>query len=272
MLNLGDVLRGSVHGTTGYLSHPRDLQVLEAAIVHNLPILQAFGQVVVATNYGPVGREGLRSANARLWRRYLPEPVIIDSPHNRGHSIGTADLDNILFEYCKGTGSQWLCKGSNDVLLGDQVLQIPVQPAGFYYLNAVSYSALRDHAFDLSQFTSAFFYPQSTFYVIDVSQTDFLVDRDFLDRSWRIVNRIPGYNGRIWEHIPGWTCEHLLRQCVLRNELTTCHMMSEEQYRHLLQIVIDGRIEDCSYKGLAINGICHAQGLSDPSDAVVVMP
>ena len=30
------------------------------------------------------------------------------------------------------------------------------------------------------------------------------------------------------------------------------------------------RIEDCSFKGLQINGICHGQGLASPRDTVVI--
>lgn len=270
-MRFGDVLRRCVYGTTGYLADAWDLDALERLIEHNLPILRVFRQVVVATNYGPEGRDDLAAANSRLWRRYVPDCVVLDSEVNRGHSIGTSDLDNRLFDYCKAIGARWLCKSANDVRLDPPVLRIPVHDASFYYLNAVSYDALEAQGFDLSRFVAEFFYPQATFYAIDVSTTDFLVDKEFLDRSWAVVNRIPGYNGRIWEHIPGWSCEYLLRQCVLRNGLTRCHLMSDDQFRQVLGIVMDRRITDCSHKGLSINGICHAQGMPDHGEFLAVV-
>ena len=254
-----DVIRRSVYGTTGYLEEAQDLEFLELAIVRNLPILRRFRQVIVATNYGEANRPTLTPGNTSLWRRYFPDCVILDSPVNRGHSIGTSDLDNLLFDHCKENEIPWLCKGSNDVLLDERVLEIPVSEGSFYFLQAVSYNALRQQDFDLSSFTAGFFFPQTTFYAIDVTATDYLVDKDFLDRSWRIVNRIPEYNGRIWEHIPGWSCEHLLRQCALRNRLTRVPLMTDAQFLQVLKVVIDHQIEDCSFKGLSINGIRHAQ-------------
>ncbi|MDQ1246294.1 MAG: hypothetical protein QG597_662 [Actinomycetota bacterium] len=269
-MEFGDIARRCVYGTTGYLSDPQQLTGLELAIGHNLPILRQFRGVVVATNYGGEQRADLAAANARLWRAYLPDCVILDHRINRGHSIGTSDLDNLLFDHCRAVGHVWLCKGSNDVLLDAPMLRIPVVEADFYYLNAVAYSALVAAGIDPTQPEFGFFFPQTNFYAIKVAAADYLVDRELLDRSWAIVNRIPDYNGRIWEHIPGWSCERLLRLCVQRNGLSRCHLMSDEQFRRVLQVVIDQRIEDCSYKGLAINGICHLQSLINPTPVQVV--
>jgi hypothetical protein len=191
---------------------------------------------------------------------------------NRGHSIGTADLDNLLFDHCKAAGIRRLCKSANDVLLSASVLSVEVDEADFYYLDAVSYDALAERDFDLTAFAGpAFFFPQTTFYAIDVSRTDHLVDKAFLDRSWRIVNQTPGYNGRIWEYIPRWSCELLLRKCVTRNHLTRCRLLSDQQWAQVLALVRDLRITDCSLKNVTVNGICHAHP-DDPSGLAQAAP
>ena len=41
---------------------------------------------------------------------------------------------------------------------------------------------------------------------MDTSRAEELIDPKFLDASFRLVERIPDYNGRIWEHLPGWSC------------------------------------------------------------------
>ncbi len=271
-MRFGEIVGRSVYGTTGLLAVEADLEALEAAIVHNLPVLREFSQVLVATNYAGTRRDALSESNARLWRTFFPDVVLIDSTLNRGHSIGTSDLDNALFDSSKSSGVSWLCKSANDMLLEVSLLDIEVTEAQFYYLNAVSFSALRQHDFDLATFGDGFLYPQTTFYAIDIDASDYLVDKEFLDRSWRIVQRIPDYSGRIWEYIPRWSCENLLRRCVLRNGLTTSHLMSNEQWQQVMRVVVDQQIEDCSFKGLRINGICHAQGLADPSQALTVVP
>lgn len=267
---MGDLLTQATYGTTGYVETERDLIEAERVIGHNLPVLRRFSHVAVATNYHPDAAADLRRGYHAMWRRHVPECTLIDSGHNRGHSIGTADLENLLWAHCRSHGQRWLCKGANDVLLDPAVFDIRVTPADFYFLNAVSYDALVQHGLNLSLFVDGFFFPQTTFYVIDTCAGDDLYDEAALDAAWHQVTAIPDYNGRIWEYLPGWSCERLLRDSVLRNGLRRCHLMSDEQWRRVLDIVVAKRISDCSFKGLSINGICHGQGLIDPALATVV--
>ena len=259
-MKFSEVVGKSAYGTIGYIADPDDLRILEQHIVHNLPLLTAFTQVIVATNYGGASPRELAADTTEVWRRYVPDCVMLNSGRNRGHSIGTSDLDNLVFDHCKANDIEWLCKSANDVLLSAPVLDIEIQAADFYYLNAVSSSVLRQQDLDLARIGADLFFPQTNFYAINVSKTDFLIDKEFLDRSYAIVNRIPDYNGRIWEHIPRWSCELLLRKCVLRNGLTRCHLMDDAQFSRLLRLVQERSIEDCSHKNLTINGICHCHG------------
>ena len=265
-MKFGEVVSRSVYGSIGYLRDPRDVALLERNLRHNLPLLGLFRGVVVATNYGGDSTRELAALNRETWRRYVPDCVLLDSPVNRGHSIGTSDLDNMVFDHCKASGAPWLCKGASDVLLGAPVLDIEVDDADFYFLNAVSCRALPEVDGEHGETALDFFFPQTNFYAIDVGKTDFLVDKEFLDRSFAIVSRIPGYNGRIWEHIPGWSCENLLRKCVFRNGLTRCHLLDDAQFARLLRLVRERGIEDCSYKNLAIAGICHVHETASPGN------
>lgn len=267
----GDVLRRCTYGSTGYIDSESALSDLEATLRRNLPVLGEFRRVAVATNFAEGGETGrLARTHEQLWRDLFPDVALLNSATNRGHSIGTADLDNMLFDHCKATGDPWLCKTANDVWLDQSVLGIEVTDAQFYYFNAVAYAALAKSGFELERFTVAggFLYPQTNFYVIDVHATDYLVDKDFLDRSWAYVRTIPEYNGRIWEYIPGWACEALLAECVRRNRLSTCHLATPTQYEAVLAWVLEQQIEDCSHKGLRINGVCHAQGVTCESAIV----
>lgn len=259
-----DVLARCVFGTTGYLESVADLDRSEQVVNANLPVLAAFDQVVVATNYAEGSDEQLRRANARMWRSLRADVVMLDSPRNRGHSIGTGDLDNMLIEWCTSSQRRWLCQSANDLVLSPRVLDIDVEPAQFYFINAVSYDAIAQREFNVDSFTGDYFYPQGTFWVMDVDGMDHLVDPGFLDASWRVVNRIDGYSGRIWEHIPGWAYENVLRQVVLRRGLTRHTLLTAEQWRRVLDLTAEHRISDCSLKGVDLAGICHVQGLDDP--------
>lgn len=256
MDEFGSIIGASAYGSIGFVRDHADLEVLERRLQHNLPVLERFKGIVVAANFGHDSRS-LRADHAAIWRHRFPESSIIDSPFNRGHSIGTSDLDNMVFDHCKAMGYQWLCKSAHDILLDEGVLRIPVQPADFYFINAVSFDALKQHGFDLTAFTHGFFFPQTNFYAIDVTKVDYLIDPRFLDRTWERVQAIEHYNDRIWEHIPGWSCELLLREAVVRNGLARCSLTTDEQWEQILQVVIEQQITDCSFKGMRINGIQH---------------
>lgn len=254
----GDVLRACTYGSTGHVGSATDLAEIDQVIDRNEPMLREFTDLVIAANFSGES-ESLKADHASLWRSRFPDVVLLDSPVNRGHSIGTSDLDNLLFDYCKANGRDLLCKSAHDIILEEAAFAIPVEPAQFYFINAVSYDALAAHDFNLGRFSEEFFYPQTTFYVIDTPATESLVDQNFLDRTWEYVNSVPDYNGRVWEYIPGWSCERLLRDAVVRNKLTTFSLTTDAQWQHILRFVIDARIADCSFKGIAINGILHAQ-------------
>ena len=257
-VRFGDVLRACTYGSTGHVGSAFDLHEINEVIDRNEPMLREFTGLVIAANFsGDV--ESLKADHASLWRSRFPDVVLLDSPANRGHSIGTSDLDNLLFDYCKSSGRDLLCKSAHDIIIDEAAFDILIEPAQFYFINAVSYDSLAAHGFDRARFDGEFLYPQTTFYVIDTRATDYLVDPELLDRTWAYVNSVPDYNGRVWEYDSGWTCERLLRDAVTRNELTTCSLTTDAQWQEILQFVIDARVTDCSFKGLAINGILHAQ-------------
>ena len=90
-MNLKQLINQSVYGTIGYISSQNDLELLEQYILYNLPVLKEYKQIIVATNYSTLG---LIDSNAQLWKKYFPSCVLLDSPINRGHNIGTSDLDD----------------------------------------------------------------------------------------------------------------------------------------------------------------------------------
>ena len=137
-MNLKHIINKSVYSTIGYISSQDDLELLEQYIVYNLPVLKEFKQILVATNYGSL----LQNQNAQLWKKYFPNCILIDSKTNRGHNFGTADLDNLVFDWCKENNEEWLCKVSNDIILQESILNKEIKEADFYYLIGISYEDL----------------------------------------------------------------------------------------------------------------------------------
>lgn len=254
---LKKLINKSVYGTIGYISSQEDLDLLEQYIIYNLPVLKEFKRIAVFTNYKDYSNTDLILKNNALWTKYFPNCVYINNPTNRGHNHGYTDLDNLVINYCKLTNTEWLCKGANDVIFQESILDKEIGEADFYYLNGIGYGGMVKYDFDYDRIINEDFYPQTNFYFINVSKIDYLNNKEYLDETYEQIQKIENYNGKIWEHIPGWSCEEFLRQCIKRNKLTKEHLVSLDKYRTLLQIIKDYNIHDCSHKNIMIEGICH---------------
>jgi hypothetical protein len=113
--------------------------------------------------------------------------------------------------------------------------------------------------FDFDRIIQEDFYPQTNFYFINVSKTDYLNDKQYINETYQMVSNIPDYNGKIWEYIEGWSCETFLKQCIERNNLIKYHLLPQEKYVSLLQVIKEYNIHDCSHKNIMVEGICHFQ-------------
>ena len=250
---LKELINKSIYGTIGYIASQDDLETIEQYILYNLPVLKEFKKIVIATNYG----SPLQNENFKLWKKYFPDCVVIDSKLNRGHNHGYTDLDNLVFNWCKENNEEWLCKGANDIVFKDSILEKKVGDADFYYMNGIGYGGMIKYNFNPEQIISEDFYPQTNFYFINVLKTDYLNDKQYLDETYEYIQNIPNYNGKIWEYVEGWSCEDLLKKCIERNKLSKYHLVSKEKYYILLQTIKNNNIHDSSHKNLMIEGICH---------------
>ena len=254
---LKDLINKSYYGTIGYISSLKDLEILESYILYNLPILKEYKEIIISTNFKSYPQ--LVVENSNLWKKYFPNCILLDSKINRGHNFGTADLDNILFNYCKTNNIKWLCKSSNDIILQSIILDKEVLNSDFYYLSGIGCGGMVKYNFNFEIIEKDYFYPQSNFYILNVEKCDYINNKKYLDETYKQIQSIPNYNGKIWEYIQGWTCEDFLKQCVERNNLLNYHLIPPKTYRKLLQLVKDEQIHDCSHKNIMIEGICHFQ-------------
>lgn len=255
-MNLKQLINQSVYGTIGYISSQSDLNLIEQYIIYNLPVLKEYKQIIVATNYKNYPE--LTKENTQLWTKYFPNCIILDSQTNRGHNFGTADLDDMVFDYCKENNIEWLCKSANDIILQESILNKEIEEADFYYLNGIGYGGMVKYNFNFNKIIEQDLYPQTNFYFINVSKTDYLNDKEHINEIYNKVQNIPNYNNKAWEY--GFrSCETLLRECIERNNLLKYHLISKEKYVFLLNIVKHYQIHDCSHKNIMIEGICHYQ-------------
>jgi hypothetical protein len=256
-MNLKQLINKSVYGTIGYISSQDDLDLLEQYILYNLPVLKEYKQIIVATNYD----SPLQQKNTQLWKKYFPNCYLIDSEVNRGHNFGTADLDNLVFDWCKKNNIEWLCKSANDMIFQKSILNKEIEEADFYYTTSVGYGALfppYEITSDKVYNTYEYFYPQTNFYFINVFKTKYLNDKEHINEIYNKIKNISNYNGKAWEY--GFrSCEFLLKECIEKNNLLYFNLISKEKFTILLKLIKENYIHDPSHKNIMVEGICHFQ-------------
>jgi hypothetical protein len=252
-MNLKQLINKSIYGTIGYVSSQDDIDLLESYILYNLPVLREFKQIVIATNYS----SSLQAKNEQIWRKYFPNCIILDSPINRGHSFGTADLDNLVFNWCKKNNEKWLCKGANDIIISELILEKQIEKADFYYLNGISYEDLYLNGFNYEKIYNQHFFPQTNFYLIRIDKIDYIYNNEYIDKMYQYILSIPDYTNKIWEYFPEWSCELSLKGCVERNKLKKYYLLNKNKHNILCEIINVHKIGDPSHKNIMINGICH---------------
>ena len=254
-MNLKELINKSWYGSIGYINNDLDIELLGSYLLHNQLVLDEFKGHIFAFTYNELNEEYLENTISTLY----PDAIIIYLDKNRGHNFGTADLDNTVFDICKDLKVEWLCKASNDIILQPEVLGIEIEEADFYYMNGIGYGGMENWNFDFNKIQNEYFYPQTNFYFINVSKTDYLTDKQYINETYEYIQSVENYNGKIWEYIQDWTCEDFLKQCVERNNLSKYNLIPHKTLIKLLELVKQNQIHDCSHKNIMIEGICHYQ-------------
>ena len=254
-MNLKTLINKSYYGSIGYIEDNTSIDLLGSYLLHNKPVLDEFKGHIFAFTHKELDWSYLKTVIQGLY----PNAIILLLGKNRGHNFGTADLDNFIFDYCKENNIEWLCKSANDVILTEDVLSVETDEADFYYLNGISFEDLNNFKFDYKEVLDKHFYPQTNFYFINVFKTDYLNNKEYIDSTYNQSLEIPNYNGKIWEYIPGWSCENFLKQSVIRNCLSKRYLLNSETHNKLCETIKLYQIGDPSHKNIMINGICHYQ-------------
>ena len=244
--------------SVGYVSKKEDLDILESYIQYNMSILNEFKNIITSTTYSNLDEE-LKLLLEQTWKKYFPNSIHIDAKISRTHSFGAADNDNNVFDYCKINNIEWMCKSANDVILDPSLLNLDVNESDFYYLNGISYEDITKSNFSYDKLYNEHFYPQTNFYIINVAKCDYLNDKKYINDTFKIMTQISNYSGKIWEYIPGWSCENFLKQCVERNNLKKYYLLNKDKHNQLCEVINQFKIGDPSHKNIMINGICHFQ-------------
>lgn len=234
---------------------------------YNVDLIKQFPQVIISTN--SLEDTPMRKINQyhNTWRRMVPNCVILHSDKNRGHMFGTIDLEEVILEYVKKElpEVQYLWKSMDDVITTTELLDVEVEEAEFYYLPGFSYETIQQAGGKenlrkiYNAFNSGFYTPQTTFFILDITNVDSLYGNDVpskIDIYQEVKARNPSV--KPWE-IPfdikfdcethlGRTTKDLKKFCLLK-----------DQFEDLLDMVEVNKIGDPAHKNIYFEklGVCH---------------
>lgn len=257
-MKLIELIKKSYFVANGYIEDESSLELLEGYINYNFDVLKEFKHIVIANTYKEYSDE-LSNINKNIWKKYFDNVELIDIKNNRGHSFGIADSENALISFCKNLDVEWICKCSNDVTIETKIFNREIGDADLYYFNGISYEDLYLNNFDYEKIYNEHFYPQTNFYFLNISKIDYLYDEDYVNETYEYRLKIENYNNKIWEYIPGWSCENFLKRCVNRNNLKIEYFLSKEEHINLCKNINAYKIGDPSHKNVSICGVCHLQ-------------
>ena len=234
---------------------------------YNADLIKQFPHVIISTN--SLDDTSIHTINLyhNTWRKLVPNCIILNSTVNRGHMLGTIDLEEVILKYVKRELPEvrYLWKSMDDVITTSDLLDLDVEEAEFYYLPGFSYESIqkaggKQNLHKVYQtFDSGVYTPQTTFFILDVTNIDTIYGND-IDTKIAIYEEVKARNPSVkpWEvpfntkfdcetHL-GRTTKDLKKYCLLK-----------DQFEDLLDMVEVNKIGDPSHKNIYFEklGVCH---------------
>lgn len=265
-MNLHSLISKSCYATIATITDD-SFDKLNLFMQYNVDLIKQFPQVIISTN--SLEDTPMRKINQyhNTWRRMVPNCIILNSTVNRGHMFGTIDLEEVILEYAKRElpEVQYLWKSMDDVITTTELLDVEIEEAEFYYLPGFSYESIQKAGGKetlrkiYDAFDSGFYTPQTTFFILDITNVDSLYGNDVpskIDIYQEVKTRNPSV--KPWE-IPfdikfdcethlGRTTKDLKKFCLLK-----------DQFEDLLDMIDVNKIGDPAHKNIYFEklGVCH---------------
>jgi len=266
-MKLGDIVSESAFCSIGCITKEQDIETLKSYLLYNKPVISKFRTVVVAqTKTDNVSDDLFRKYN-NIWYETFRSVMVIGRP-NFGHTFGFVDLDNSVLNYVRSLafGNMWAWKSTNDVLLTEDIFNVEMDDANFFYLQGQGVTGVKtyyNNDVDLAVESLGNedwdrFFPQTNFY-ITTSKTDSLISHEEFDKKYKAYISDPEYGIKPQLEYKYMLAECVVRDFIKRNNLKTKHLIGKESYRKLINAILMYNIVDGSHKNVLLTecGVCH---------------
>lgn len=265
-----EIINMSCYTSAGTVSSEKDIELAEQYILFNKEFIDSFPYIVTSNNkMSNMTNEKLLNDYNNIWKDYFGNKVItLPSKENKGHTFGIFDVENAMFDYTLQHKDKikWVWKFAFDVVCDIDIFNVEVEEADLYYINNIGFGFILENGLDVDQCLSKimskeYFYPQTPYYIMRNNIDELNESKKYNEYYKRFVKR-DNISSKPWEFIPGCDCETFLKECVIRNNLTTYNLLTEDEYREVLNVVIKLRQADGSLKNVMfqrLGNLCHLQ-------------
>jgi len=250
---------GAAYGSIACIKGEESVVSIRGYLAYNFDFIKQFDTIILAVNWLEGVSDETVDRYLEQWRMAFPNSNVhtILLQENKGHSLGYMELDNALFGKCKDLDIKWLFKSTEDIIINEPFLDHPISTADFYYFNGIGKGGMDKYQFDYDLIAKVDFYPNTNFYIINTWAADWLYDEEEIDKAYTYTKSLENYNGRIWEYIPGFSCEAKLAEMITDRNIERAHLLSYDAYLRLLSYIDRYDVHDNSFKNIMYNNVCH---------------
>jgi len=273
-MTVKDLIPDSAFGTIATVKDEFSLRKLDLFLSYNYNFIHTFHNILLSLNYLTDTPKEIVEEYKNKWLYYFPSSVILQSDLNRGHMFGTIDLEEAIVKHMKDSmpDKKYLFKSMDDVITSDALLEVMIPEADFYYIPGFSYESILNAGSKqklraiYEDFETGFFTPQTTFFILNINDIDFLYGND-IQAKYGVYQEQKKINPNIkpWE-IPfdiKFDCEtHLAR--TVKDKRKYC--LIANKFSNLLDLVEQIPIWDPSHKNILFKniGVCHYHFYDQP--------
>tara|TARA_B100000287_G_scaffold253138_1_gene237832 strand:- start:2890 stop:3714 length:825 start_codon:yes stop_codon:yes gene_type:complete len=265
-MKVKDILKDTTVLIAGHIDEENDYEKLSLIIDNNKDVINKFKSVVCIFNRSEKFLDNQVEDIAKLLKDGYNNCTVLIDWVNRGHQIGHVDLDRKGFSFIKNNyDSKYILKLSGDILISDPFLEIDIdEDVDFLYQpsinipDALKYGDSYFEEFNKSLDFNDGLCPQTIFYILSTK-----VDFPYED-SLKVDNKYDkwvglGYKGTNQNLV--LAAEHSLNKCIIRNNFKRKMMVSEKDFKSILNYMGTHNNNDSTLKNIYITkiGLCHWQ-------------
>jgi hypothetical protein len=268
MSTLNQIINKSIFSSIGTLLDDYGLSLFKMYLDFNKPFIEKFSQAIYAFN----GNEQIINLASQSLEN-LNINVKIITTKNLGHTFGTFLLDNAIFQTAAEYPEySYIWKFSNDVIVEPFMIDREVELADFYYINNIGYISLdwineperpkyTKESLLQAVIDKSYFYPQTNYYIIK-NHINFYPNKDTIYSLKKEFDEIKSTHPNIhpWHAIHECDSENMLKKTVIQNNLSTHHLLDEQDTKKIIEYVDQTKNYDGSHKNVLysqLGNLCH---------------